>query len=735
MWFRVMVLLALAAALDAQSVFTNPDFEKGSLGAVPEGWFVPSAFASWQAVWVGEGCRQGKGCAEIAPGPNAGANPGNLMQMFDAAPYRGKQIRYRAAVNVAAGGRAGLWLRVDRPGGTMGFFDNMMSRPIMTQGDWQYFEIDGFVHADAERIALGLLVFGGKARFDDASLTITGDVPETKDEPARAVSDAGLRNLTAFARLFGIVRFFHPSDEAAAADWNRLAIEGVRKVEGANSPADLAAALQAVFAPVAPTIRVFAGEDPKPHSALSPAGNVEAIRWHNRGFGQGQGLASTYYSRRVTAPRETWKAADVLRLDLGQTVTALVPLALFKDEKGTLPHGEKPIEARPPLPAAAFRANDRATRIADVVIAWNVFQHFYPYFDIAKTPWDYILPAGLKEAARVKDATEFHRTLLKMVAELKDGHGRVMFSGMKPQGHAPVMAAWIENKYIVTSSTVDQLKPGDEIVAIDGKPAGTVLEDMEKLISGATPQWKRARSSVEALQGPRGEKLALTVRPYPGTATKEVPVPCDATGSFAMDARPKKAIAELEKGIWYVDLTRAVDKEFDDALPDLASAKGIVFDMRGYPRVSAAWFSHVTRTPLASAQWHVPVVDRPGEMTFERGGEWNLEPKEPYLGAKKVFLTNGGAISYAESTMGIVENYKLGEILGETTAGTNGNVNPFELPGGYNITWTGMKVLKQDGSQHHGVGIRPTIPVSRTQAGVAAGRDEVLERGVSVLKQ
>ena len=122
-------------------------------------------------------------------------------------------------------------------------------------------------------------------------------------------------------------------------------------------------------------------------------------------------------------------------------------------------------------------------------------------------------------------------------------------------------------------------------------------------------------------------------------------------------------------------------------------------------------------------------------MTFERGGEWNLPPKEPYLGAKRVFLTNGGAISYAESTMGIVENYKLGEILGETTAGTNGNVNPFILPGGYSVTWTGMKVLKHDGSQHHGVGIRPTIPVSRTQAGVAAGRDEILERGVAVLKR
>jgi len=734
MWSRALIPLALVASLHAQSGFANPDFEKGSPGTVPEGWFVPQEFQDYRAAWVGEGCVQGKGCAEIAPLPNAGTNSGNLMQMFDAAPYLGKLIRYRAAVNVAIGGHAGLWLRVDRPGGT-GFFDNMMSRPIMTYGNWRYFEIDGFVDRDAERIALGLLVYGAKTRFDDASLTIIGDLPETIDEPAHAMNDAGLRNLTAFARLYGIVRFFHPSDEAAATDWNRFAIEGVRKVEGAISPADLAAALQSVFEPVAPTIRVFTGEDPKPHAALSPSGSVEVIRWHNHGFGQAQAQMNIYRSQRVTAPRDTWKASDVLRLDLGQTVNALVPLALFKDQSGTLPHAAKTVEAPFAIPAGAFSANDRATRIADVVIAWNVFQHFYPYFDIAQTDWSRILPIALREAAVAKDGAEFHTTLRRMVAELQDGHGRVMFSGMKPRGHAPVRAAWIEDKYIVTSSAVEQLKPGDEIVAMNGKAAGLVLEDLEKLISGATPQWKRARSTEEALEGPRNETLALTVRPYPDTRTKEVTVSCDSAASLASDARPKKVIGELETGIWYVDLTRAQDKEFADALPLLASAKGIVFDVRGYPRLGTAWFSHVTRTPLRSAQWHVPVVDRPGEMSFERTGEWNLQPADPYLAARKVFLTDGGAISYAESTMGIVESYKLGEILGGATAGTNGNVNPFTLPGGYTITWTGMKVLKQDGSQHHGIGIGPTIPVSRRQAGVAAGRDEVLERAIAVLKQ
>ena len=46
--------------------------------------------------------------------------------------------------------------------------------------------------------------------------------------------------------------------------------------------------------------------------------------------------------------------------------------------------------------------------------------------------------------------------------------------------------------------------------------------------------------------------------------------------------------------------------------------------------------------------------------------------------------------------------------------------------GGYTFLWTGMKVLKHDGLRHHGLGVLPTIPVQRTQAGVAAGVDEVL---------
>ena len=45
-----------------------------------------------------------------------------------------------------------------------------------------------------------------------------------------------------------------------------------------------------------------------------------------------------------------------------------------------------------------------------------------------------------------------------------------------------------------------------------------------------------------------------------------------------------------------------------------------------------------------------------------------------------------------------------------------------------------MKVVKHDGSQHHGIGIAPTVPVTPTAKGIAEGRDEVLEKAVAVMK-
>ena len=170
-------------------------------------------------------------------------------------------------------------------------------------------------------------------------------------------------------------------------------------------------------------------------------------------------------------------------------------------------------------------------------------------------------------------------------------------------------------------------------------------------------------------------------------------------------------------------------------MPKLAEARGIVFDLRGYSEgISPQTIGHLIDHPVTCAQWHIPVTYSPDRQDVAFSfSNWPVQPEGAAFQGKVAFLTDGRAISYAETYLAIIEHYKLADIVGGPTAGTNGNVNPFTLPGGFQVTWTGMKVLKHDGSRHHGVGIQPTVPATRTIRGIIEGRDEVLDRAVAVV--
>jgi C-terminal processing protease CtpA/Prc len=203
------------------------------------------------------------------------------------------------------------------------------------------------------------------------------------------------------------------------------------------------------------------------------------------------------------------------------------------------------------------------------------------------------------------------------------------------------------------------------------------------------------------------------------------------------ETRPPQ-VGEIKPGIFYLDLERIKDEDVEAVLPKLQQARGIIFDLRGYPSVSPKLISYLIDKPVESARWLIPIItapDRKGKMSYNEPNRWMLEPIAPRLKAKMAFITDGRAISYAESYLGIIEAYKLADIVGEPTAGTNGNVNPLKLPGNFTMVWTGMKVLKHDGSQHHGVGIQPTVPVARTIRGISEGRDEQLEKAIAVVSQ
>ena len=722
----------------------NLDFEDGDPGKVPAGWLATTASTGYLAEMSSELPRSGRHCALLRAEKPTGQF-GILMQVVDAAPYRGHRIRLRAALR-ADGARAQLWLRIDRTGKRNGFFDNMMDRPV-TSASWATVEIAGDVDVDAVTLNFGLLMVGtGRTYIDAVALDDLGKLIIVA-ELARPLAASALANLEAFARLLGYVRHFHPSDAAAATDWDAFAVKGIRQIEAAASPGDLARRLEAIFRPVAPTVRVVVtGQKPKLPKELEPpiaAVDSVIVQWRHKGFGSASRRDGVYTSERIRAaagnvrppegfhdPRKPFSA------NLPGGVTCAVPLALFADASGTFPHPapSPPTEGVP----VKYSGDDRATRLADVVLAWNVLEHFYPYFDIVKTDWQAELGRALKSAATDANEEAFTITLRRMVTALRDGHGGVQGPSAYPGAALPVLWSWIENQLVVIAvapNGSEGLKPGMVVETIDSKPSREAVEDLERLISSATPQWARYRALQELRAGSDGSVAMLGVRTREGQH-KTVSLKRTAGAAVLAEPRPEK-IAEVQPGIVYVDISRISDADFKAALPKFEQARGLVFDMRGYPgRLSPELLQHLTDTPIRSAQWKIPIISDPdwtGAPEWGTDGRWDLQPVAPRFKAKIAFVTDGRAISYAESWMGMVEAYKLGEIVGETTAGTNGNVNPLALPGGYTIYWTGMKVLKHNGSRHHGVGIAPTVPVSRTIRGVTEGRDEQVERAIAIV--
>jgi C-terminal processing protease CtpA/Prc len=729
------VRLDTAAATPA-----NLDFEEGEPGKAPPGWSASTTSSGFPGEISVEQPKSGKQCAVVRSEKPTGQF-GILMQTIDAKPFRGHRVRYRAALRVSdLDTRAHLWLRVDRAGKRMGFFDNMSDRPVRS-AFWETVEIVGDVDDDAESLNFGLLMQGsGRAFVDAASIEDLGKLVVVV-EPARPLTERGLANVQAFARLLGYVRHFHPSDEAAAANWDAVAVEGVRSVEAASSSGDLARALESVFRSVAPTVRVVA-TGTKLGATTAPDGEISLVQWRHKGFGAGSGMQGVYASERARAPFANGAIPDgfhdpraPLQVDLPGGVTAYVPLALFADARGTLPHREAAAKPASTPTLVKYSGDDRATRIADVALAWNVFRHFYPYFDVTGGHWSAELTSALEAAATDANAEAFTKTLRRMVAALRDGHGGVQGPEPSRSSALPILWAWVEGQLVVTASTPEAvLRPGDVVLEIDGRASKDVVEEAERSISSATPQWARYRALRDLRAGPDGSTVALQVRAADGDLA--VTLKRSQAALALVEPRPEK-IAELKPGVFYVDIDRIGDADFKAALPKLEKATGIVFDLRGYPNgLSPAPLQHLTDKPIESARWNVPIITEPDwrrPPAWNTDGRWALEPAAPRLKARIAFVTDGRAISYAESWMGIVEAYKLGAIVGETTAGTNGNVNPFTVPGGYTFYWTGMKVLKHDGSRHHGVGIAPTIPVSRTVRGVAEGRDEQLDRAVAIV--
>ena len=158
------------------------------------------------------------------------------------------------------------------------------------------------------------------------------------------------------------------------------------------------------------------------------------------------------------------------------------------------------------------------------------------------------------------------------------------------------------------------------------------------------------------------------------------------------------------------DLRHGIDFGFEQTLAHM----GGELRMPHYPKV-------VTRRPFNIGAVEMAQTER-------------IEAREPRLTARAYFLTGHRLMSWGETVLQIVRGNGLGTIVGETSAGTNGNATRFYYPI-YVLTMTGIRAYNTDGSEMFGIGVQPDVEVRPTFEGVKSGRDEVLERAVEMARR
>ena len=412
---------------------------------------------------------------------------------------------------------------------------------------------------------------------------------------------------------------------------------------------------------------------------------------------------------------------------------------------------ERPGGAAVALPEFSWRPDPRRDgmvepsleyRLLAVIKLWNVFHDFFPYLSLTGD-WDAVLPEFLARMEGVKDGREYALAMAEMAARANDGHvtlaGNPTLDALYGAKPAPVAVRWIENAWVVTQvgepASGSGLEVGDVLLTLDGRPVAEREAELRSHLAAATEAGMHRKIADRLLSGADGSELALTVRGR-GDKVREARLKRQAwTPGFSGET-----VRILPGNLGYVDLSRLTIPEVDALFEKVKDTRALILDMRGYPN-GTAWFL-APRLNTCGALYGA-IFRRPWVSGLENGLEpaGVVQPQRlptsdaPKYAGRTVMLIDERTVSQSEHTGLFLEMASGTKFIGTQTAGTNGDITFFSLPGIASVRFSGQEVRHADGRQLQRIGLVPDVPAAPTIQGIRDGKDEVLDRAVRYLTE
>lgn len=402
---------------------------------------------------------------------------------------------------------------------------------------------------------------------------------------------------------------------------------------------------------------------------------------------------------------------------------------------------------------------DPADRSAIWTQIWDRLDAQFIGFDkVAQLNWRKEYADGLAALKSSGSDVEFWRELRRRVARLENGRTQVKFPVGLPREYdtVPMRLELIDERVIVKKlSTQEQLaqagiRVGDELSTVDGIPAITYLDSVAvPQTSGSNLRARRALAVQRMLTGLANKPVHLgLLRPTGERVDVLVQRDSGVNGQYLndLDEYPPEPVRELATNIIYVDC-------FSHLVPNTEQV--ILAQIDNHPHAQALILDfRESRTGVLFDDVLARLIDAPvrvesGSMiraelaaSTELGAQdvisqeatcagRTLQPQAPQFSGKLVVLTSALTAGPAEEFLHALGNRVM--IIGDTTAGAAHQVAVLDLQDGAALTYAVVRPA-WGGALGDGIGIAPSVRGRPTPAGMAAGKDEVLEQVLQLLK-
>lgn len=657
------------------------------------------------------------------------------------AVYQGKEIELRGFLKLdnVQNGSAGLLLRIDGKNGTLQF-DNMQNRKIQGTIDWKQYSIKLPLPPNAETIFVAALHTGtGQVWVDDLELKIDGkdllDVPVKESKPplpadldtafskgsgiSLAALDKGVINdLVVLGKIWGFLKYYHPEVADGNWNWDNQLFRILPRILNSKSQQERNDAILSFINGMGTLknggpVKVTKAEDIKFHADLA---------WIRDSKELGEALSRNLIAiEACVKPAEHYYVAEMPGVGNPE----------FKNERGY----------------ASMTSPDDGFRLLSLFRYWNMIQYYFPYKHLIGEDWNNVLPEFIPKFLAAKDQRSYTLACLELIARIHDTHANVwgnryLEENIKGRSSLPIQTKFIEDKLTVTGFYSDTLgikekvRIGDVITKIDGEPVELLIKRLLPFTPAsnyATQLRDLARNllrgnadtfSIEFLRDGKASSIML-----PTVKLKSLNTTID------YDPQPEKpGYYILEENIGYVFPAKYRNADLPNIKELFALTKGMIIDLRCYPSdfMPFTFGDYIKSKPGTFVKFTKADYKHPGTFEFTKSLRNGSLLGQKYKG-KVVVIVNENTQSNAEYTTMAFQSSDNVVVIGSTTAGADGNVSRFVLPGGISTMISGIGVYYPDGTETQRVGVKIDIPMKPTLKGIISGRDELLEKAKALI--